>query len=53
MPVGLTEMIWDKDLRPQGAAVTLGVKDKGAVKRPASPGSGPRAATCSTTATRP
>jgi hypothetical protein len=33
MPVGLTEMIWDKDLRPQGAAVTLGVKDKGAVKR--------------------
>ncbi len=33
MPVALTEMIWDKDLRPQGGAVTLGVKDKGAVKR--------------------
>jgi hypothetical protein len=33
MPVGLTEMIWDKDLRPQGGAVTLGVKDRGAVKR--------------------
>lgn len=24
MPIELTEMIWDKDLRPQGAAVTLG-----------------------------
>ena len=33
MPVGLTEMVWDKDLRPQGGAVTLGVKDRGAVKR--------------------
>jgi hypothetical protein len=33
MPVGLTEMIWDKDLRPQGAAVTLGVKDRGNVKQ--------------------
>jgi Putative porin len=33
MPVGLTEMIWDKDLRPQGAAVTLGVKDRGSLKR--------------------
>jgi hypothetical protein len=32
MPVGLTEMIWDKDLRPQGGAVTLGVKDKGILK---------------------
>lgn len=25
MPVGLTEMIWDRDLRPQGGAVSLGV----------------------------
>jgi Putative porin len=33
MPVGLTEMIWDKDLRPQGGAVTLGLKDRGALKR--------------------
>jgi hypothetical protein len=33
MPVGLTEMVWDKDLRPQGGAVTLGVKDRGALKR--------------------
>jgi hypothetical protein len=33
MPVALTEMVWDKDLRPQGGAVTLGVKDRGAVKR--------------------
>jgi Putative porin len=35
MPVALTEMIWDKDLRPQGGAVSLGVKDKGALKRAA------------------
>ncbi|HSD27592.1 MAG TPA: putative porin, partial [Vicinamibacteria bacterium] len=33
MPVALTEMVWDKDLRPQGGALTLGVKDKGAVRR--------------------
>jgi len=32
MPIGFTEMIWDRDLRPQGGAVTLGVKDRGAVK---------------------
>ena len=25
MPIGLTEMIWDADLRPQGGEVTLGV----------------------------
>jgi hypothetical protein len=27
MPIGLTEMIWDKDLRPQGAALHLGWGD--------------------------
>ena len=32
MPVAFTEMIWDKDLRPQGGALTLGVKDRGLVK---------------------
>jgi hypothetical protein len=26
MPVRLTEMIWDRDLRPQGGALTLGVR---------------------------
>lgn len=33
MPVALTEMIWDRDLRPQGAALTLETRDKGALKR--------------------
>jgi hypothetical protein len=33
MPVALTEMIWDKDLRPQGGAITVGVKDRGSLKR--------------------
>jgi putative porin len=32
MPIAFTEMIWDKDLRPQGGALTLGVRDRGAVK---------------------
>jgi hypothetical protein len=27
MPVGVTEMIWDRDLRPQGGALTLSVHD--------------------------
>lgn len=27
MPLGLTEMIWDRDLRPQGAALTVQTKD--------------------------
>jgi hypothetical protein len=27
MPVGVTEMIWDRDLRPQGGALTLSVRD--------------------------
>lgn len=33
MPVGLTELLWDRDLRPQGAAVTLQQKDAAGVAR--------------------
>jgi len=33
MPTGLTEMIWDKDLRPQGGALTLEKKDAAGVRR--------------------
>jgi hypothetical protein len=33
MPVALTEMIWDKDLRPQGGAVTLQSKDEAGTRR--------------------
>jgi len=33
MPVRLTEMIWDRDLRPQGAEVTLAAVDRGPFKR--------------------
>jgi hypothetical protein len=33
MPVGLTEMLWDRDLRPQGAALTLQHKDASGVSR--------------------
>jgi hypothetical protein len=33
MPVGLTEMIWDKDLRPQGGALTLEKKDASGARR--------------------
>lgn len=33
MPIAFTEMIWDKDLRPQGGALTLAVRDRGALKR--------------------
>lgn len=32
MPVGLTELIWDRDLRPQGGAVSLEKSDLGSVK---------------------
>jgi Putative porin len=32
MPLPFTEMIWDKDLRAQGAALTLGVKERGSLK---------------------
>lgn len=33
MPVALTEMIWDRDLRPQGGALTLEARDLGSVQR--------------------
>ncbi len=33
MPVRLTEMIWDRDLRPQGAALTLSHRDAAGVDR--------------------
>jgi len=33
MPVAVTEMIWDRDLRPQGGALTLQSKDANGVSR--------------------
>jgi hypothetical protein len=33
MPLPVTEMIWDKDLRPQGGAVTLATRDHGRLER--------------------
>jgi hypothetical protein len=33
MPVALTEMVWDRDLRPQGGAVTAVVRDRGSLQR--------------------
>jgi len=33
MPVALTEMLWDRDLRPQGAALTLQHRDDAGVTR--------------------
>jgi hypothetical protein len=33
MPIALTEMIWDRDLRPQGGAVTLEARDLGSLSR--------------------
>jgi hypothetical protein len=33
MPIGFTEMIWDRDLRPQGGALTLETQDRGRLKR--------------------
>jgi hypothetical protein len=33
MPIGFTEMIWDRDLRPQGGALTLETRDHGALQR--------------------
>jgi hypothetical protein len=33
MPVALTELIWDRDLRPQGLAATLEARPGGAVER--------------------
>lgn len=32
MPVPLTEMIWDRDVRPQGAALTLDFRDHGSLE---------------------
>lgn len=42
MPVRFTEMIWDRDLRPQGAEVTLQAVDRGPFKRLALTGLGAR-----------
>jgi len=42
MPVRLTEMIWDRELRPQGAALTLEAADRGPFKRLAITGLGAR-----------
>ena len=33
MPIAFTEMIWDRDLRPQGGALTLALRDRGSLKR--------------------
>lgn len=33
MPIPFTEMIWDRDLRAQGGALTLALRDRGAVNR--------------------
>lgn len=33
MPIGLTEMIWDRDLRPQGAAITAQKRDDSGATR--------------------
>ena len=33
MPIAFTEMIWDRDLRAQGGALTLAVRDRGPVRR--------------------
>jgi hypothetical protein len=33
MPIGLTGMLWDEDLRPQGAALALQARDLGALTR--------------------
>lgn len=33
MPVRFTEMIWDRDLRPQGASAALQARDRGPFKR--------------------
>src|SRR5207247_10953153 len=33
MPIAFTEMIWDRDLRAQGGALTLAVRDRGPGRR--------------------
>lgn len=35
MPVAFTEMIWDKDLRVQGASLALGARNRGSLERAA------------------
>jgi hypothetical protein len=42
MPVALTELVWDRDLRPQGLAATLEARPGGAVERLALTGLGAR-----------
>lgn len=42
MPIRFTEMIWDRELRPQGAALTLEAKDRGPFRRLALTGLGAR-----------
>jgi hypothetical protein len=32
MPIAFTEMIWDRELKPQGGALRLGVQDRGSLK---------------------
>jgi hypothetical protein len=33
MPIDFTEMIWDRDLKAQGGALTLGMNDRGSLRR--------------------
>jgi hypothetical protein len=33
MPIAFTEMIWDKELKPQGGALRLGINNRGSVQR--------------------
>src|SRR5688500_15013375 len=33
MPIAFTEMLWDRDLRPQGGALTLALRDRGSLRR--------------------
>lgn len=42
MPIAFTEMIWDRDLRPQGGALTLALRDRGSLRRLALTGLGAR-----------
>jgi hypothetical protein len=42
MPIAFTEMIWDRDLRAQGGALTVALRDRGALQRLALTGLGAR-----------
>ena len=42
MPIRFTEMTWDRELRPQGGAVTLEIRDAGPFKRLSATGLGAR-----------